>query len=196
MTTKGRLFSAAVIALILGGTTACGTQEYLTQDPTVLLTYQLSPNTENLENLSKALYAQINNNRKAGMQQPGLFCEYAVTLAKLGRMEEANQWFNNEVSTFPSTAEYVKQIRTQLSVEYAAEVAAKEESRWQQNDIIVDNPDDIEQMRQNKPREAAQLPNLDESSNGKQTLDEDTEKPVKGKSHKKKSSKKSKKGKK
>lgn len=190
MTTKGRLLRTAVIAIILGGTAACGSQEYLVQDPTVLLTYQLNPSSENLENLAKALNAQINKNRKAGVQQPGLFCEYGVVLAKLGRLEEANQYFNNEVSAFPSTATYVKQLRTQLVEEYAAEVAAKDEQRWQQNDIVVDNPEDIEQMRPNKPREAAELPNLDQDDNVKQTLDDDEDKPAKAKKGKHKSHKK------
>lgn len=187
MNCKSRLLYGSAIAILLAAMSGCGSQEYLVKDPTVLLTYQLAPNNENLENLAKAYNAQINKNRKAGIVEPGLCSDYAVVLAKLGRMDEANQYFNQEMSTFPSSATYVKTLQKQLSDAYeeAREVA---QPRWQENDIVVDNPEDIEQMRPNKPRVAAELPNANQE-NVAANDDPDKDKATKGKKHHKKGKK-------
>lgn len=192
MSIKRRLVEVIAFGAIMGCMAGCGTQEYLVNDPTLLLTYQKSPTPENLENLSKAYSTQINRNRKEGIVQPGLFCDYAVTLAKLGRMDEANQWFNQEMATFPNASSYVKKIQMSLSNEYSEMSGANGQAQWEENETIVDNPEDIEQMRSNKPREASELPNVQESDKDQQGMDksEKSQHQSKAKHHSKKKGKK------
>ncbi len=87
-------------------------------DPTVRLAYEKEPTAENMENLSKAYAGFINKNRKTGKKEPGIYSDYAVTLVKLGRRAEANSWFNKEMEAYPSSRQYVMQLKRMLIPEY------------------------------------------------------------------------------
>lgn len=124
-----RLKTTAIVAaigllLLLGG---CSSKQYLVNDPKVLLAYRMDPNEGNLESLSKAYASAINQNRREGVKQPGLFADYAVTLALLDKREEANKWFNNEVAAFPTSGKYVNQLKLKLVPEYAEDTTTASE---------------------------------------------------------------------
>mgnify|MGYP004443892159 CR=1 FL=1 len=89
----------------------CNNTRSLVEDPTISLNYLMDPSEDNLSNLSKAYGTAINRNRKAGVKQPGLCSDYAITLALLGNQEEANKWFNREVADFPSSRDYVVSLK-------------------------------------------------------------------------------------
>ena len=97
---------------------ACRGPRPMVQDTTVQLAYLKEASEENLEALSKAYATTINKNRKAKVKYPGLYCDYAVTLALLGNHSEANQWFNNEVAEFPSSQTYVNTLKAKLIPEF------------------------------------------------------------------------------
>ena len=89
-----------------------------TVDASTLLAYCKEPNTANLENLSKNYGTVINKSRKTGLNTPGIYSDYAVTLVKQGKRAEANSWFNREMSEFPSSRGYVMQLKRTLIPEY------------------------------------------------------------------------------
>lgn len=108
------LVFAGVIALI----GACTSGQLMLKDPKVMLAYEMEPSPENLDNLAKAYGSLINKNRKTGIRQPGLYADYAVALAQQGKAAEANIWFNNEMDAFPSSKQYVMQLKKQLIPQY------------------------------------------------------------------------------
>jgi len=117
MSIRKSLYCLLVISatLLVAG---CGSRQYLVSDPTLILNYLKDSSSENLSNLSKAYGTAINRNRKKDVKQPGLFADYAVTLALQGKASEANQWFNKEIETFPSSRSYVMQLKEQLIPQY------------------------------------------------------------------------------
>lgn len=139
------------LILMLG---ACQGPQYITDDPTILLNYQKDPTMESLTDLSKSYLNTINQNRKQGKVQPGLYCDYAVTLYLLGKPEAAEGWFNKEVSTFPYTATYVKQLRDDLDVRLNG-ADPNRNHHYTVDD--VNNMDDIAVLRPTENREASKL---------------------------------------
>lgn len=116
---KRTLFPATL--LIIAACTllsACKQQQVVTVDPLVLLSYGKQPDAQNLENLAKNYSSVINKNRKSNVKQPGLFADYAVAMAILGRRSEANSWFNREMADFPSSRTYILRLKQQLIPEY------------------------------------------------------------------------------
>lgn len=113
MNVKAIVVGCTVTAAIFA-VASCGSHPYMVSDDITMLSYCKEPSEENLSNLTKAYNAAINNNRKKGIKQPGLYADYAVALSKQGRAEEANGWFNNEVNTFPISREYVRELKRQL----------------------------------------------------------------------------------
>lgn len=116
---KRTLFPATL--LIIAACTllsACKQQQVVAVDPLVLLSYGKQPDAQNLENLAKNYSSVINKNRKSNVKQPGLFADYAVAMAILGRRSEANSWFNREMADFPSSRTYILRLKQQLIPEY------------------------------------------------------------------------------
>lgn len=146
----GMLLAGALTAALSG----CVGTEYLTNDPTILLNYQKDPNPDNLAILSSTYLSTINQNRKNGKVQPGLYCDYAVTLYLLGKPEAAESWFNKEVATFPYTAEYVKQLRQDLDERFNG-ADPNRNRRYTIDD--VNNMDEIGVLRPSENREASKL---------------------------------------
>ncbi|MBP5326951.1 MAG: DUF4810 domain-containing protein [Bacteroidales bacterium] len=96
---------------------SCGGTRY-SVDEKVLLEYGKEPNEANTENLSKSYAAVINKSRKTGLKEAGIYSDYAVTLVKQGKRAEANNWFNKEMESFPSSKSYVMQLKRILIPEY------------------------------------------------------------------------------
>ena len=113
--------SAVVILLIV---CACDGSQYLSECSTTLLEYQKHPTQYNLADLSKKYASCIKLNMKRDTLQPGLFADYGVCLALLGKNSEANKMFNNEIAYFPNSARYVRQLKLQLVPEYVADTTA------------------------------------------------------------------------
>lgn len=112
-TTFGKLLAIAGIALLA----ACSSSQP-TVDKTIMLAYCKEPSQANMENLSKNYSSIINKSRKTGLKQPGIYCDYAITLVKQGRRAEANSWFNREINDFASSRTYVMQLKRMLIPEY------------------------------------------------------------------------------
>ena len=116
MTLKGIVKTMAA-GLIFAISLSCGGSKEVV-DPKALLAYGKEPNEQNLEVLSKSYSAVIGKNRKSGVKTPGLYSDYAVTLVKQGKRAEANGWFNKEMEAFPSSRDYVMQLKRRLIPEY------------------------------------------------------------------------------
>lgn len=111
------ILKLSVITAIMAAMAGCKGNKAVI-DPTVRLAYEKEPTAENMENLSKAYAGFINKNRKTGKKEPGVYSDYAVTLVKLGRRAEANSWFNKEMEAYPSSRQYVMQLKRMLIPEY------------------------------------------------------------------------------
>ncbi len=151
---KRNILSAMVACTLLLAASGCQGPSYITEDPNVLLNYQKDPSIETLTDLSKAYLNTINQNRKQGKVQPGLYCDYAVTLYLLGKPEAAEGWFNKEVATFPYTATYVKQLREEMEARLNGEDPNRNR-RYTVDDI--NSMDEIAVLRPTENREASKL---------------------------------------
>ncbi|MBQ9639383.1 MAG: DUF4810 domain-containing protein [Bacteroidales bacterium] len=150
-----RLSVLALAAWATALCTACSSTEYLVENPNVVITYKLDPSDANLENLSKSYAATIAKNRKAGIEQPGLYCDYASTLALMGKTTEAEQWFNKEISAFPSSRPYVQRVKAQMAQQQAAKAGGPRRTPTIDE---VKTMDDIGIMRPTENRVASELP--------------------------------------
>lgn len=104
------------MAILLVG---CSSSDYVLKDPTLKIKYQMDPSMANLLNLSKAYGSTISHNRMADTTMPGLYADYAVSLALLGKRAEANRWFNQEMLLYPYAEPWIQQLKVQLIPEYA-----------------------------------------------------------------------------
>lgn len=105
------------MAAMLAATIGCGGSKAVV-DKTVELAYCKEPTQQNMENLAKSYSSLINKSRKEGVKESGIYSDYAVALAKMGRREEANSWFNKEMQEFPSSRGYVMKLKKELIPEY------------------------------------------------------------------------------
>ncbi len=151
---KRNILTAVAACTLLLATPGCQGPSYITEDPNVLLNYQKDPSVETLTDLSKAYLNTINQNRKQGKVQPGLYCDYAVTLYLLGKPEAAEGWFNKEVATFPYTATYVKQLRQEMEDRLNG-IDPNRNRRYTVDDI--NSMDEIAVLRPTENREASEL---------------------------------------
>lgn len=103
------------LVFLLGG---CNQSQYLWENSPMMLQYNQEPTTENLLNLAKEYEEAILSNEDAEIMQPGLFADYAVSIALLGYREEANKWFNKELACFGNSASYINKLKEQLIREY------------------------------------------------------------------------------
>lgn len=115
--TKIRIIKSILIAVIAGMLSACGASTTMV-DSNVRLAYEKEQNSTNTENLAKQYGSAINKNRKSGVKEPGLYCDYAVALVAQGKRAEANSWFNREMSEFPASRQLVLQLKKELIPEY------------------------------------------------------------------------------
>ncbi len=151
---KRNILTAVAACSLLLAMPSCQGPSYITEDPNVLLNYQKDPSIETLTDLSKAYLNTINQNRKQGKVQPGLYCDYAVTLYLLGKPEAAEGWFNKEVATFPYTATYVKQLRDEMEIRLNGDDPNRNR-RYTVDDI--NSMDEIAVLRPTENREASRL---------------------------------------
>ena len=108
---------------LLGIMASCKAPNYMTEHANVLLEYQLHPTRTNLLTLSQAYSTTLAANREAGSVQPGLYADYGVTLALLGRNSEANSMFNNEMALYPSSCTYMNYLKLELTPEYVSDTS-------------------------------------------------------------------------
>lgn len=116
MTVKG-IAKIMAAGLIFAISLSCGGSKEVI-DPKAMLAYGKEPNEQNLDVLSKSYGAVINKNRKSGIKTPGVYSDYAVMMVKQGKRAEANGWFNKEMEAFPSSRDYVMQLKRKLIPEY------------------------------------------------------------------------------
>ena len=116
MTLKG-IAKIMAAGLIFAISLSCGGSKEVI-DPKAMLAYGKEPNEQNLDVLSKSYGAVINKNRKSGIKTPGVYSDYAVMMVKQGKRAEANGWFNKEMEAFPSSRDYVMQLKRKLIPEY------------------------------------------------------------------------------
>lgn len=102
---------------------SCVTPNYMAEHADVLLEYQRHPTKVNLMALSQAYSTTLNANRERGEVQPGLYADYGVTLALMGRNSEANIMFNNEIALYPNASFYVNYLKLQLTPEYVSDTS-------------------------------------------------------------------------
>lgn len=100
---------------------ACGGLQPAGSSTAMLLEYQTHPTNYNLADLAKSYANTIKYNSKRDTCQPGLYAEYGVALALLGKNSEANKMFNSEIAAFPNSARYVRQLKLALVPEYVSD---------------------------------------------------------------------------
>ena len=139
---KNPLFKIALIAAVASLLSSCGASTTMV-DPTVRLAYEKEQNDVNSENLAKQYSSTINKNRKTGVKEPGLYCDYAVALVAQGMHAEANSWFNREMEEFPVSKQLVMQLKKELIPEYLNENVNVNENKNEnknENDNENQNP--------------------------------------------------------
>lgn len=152
---KPKRFLLCLCAIGCIAATGCSTQHYMNNSANLLLEYQLHPNNANLIELSKAYASNLNINKNLGVVQPGVFTEYAITLVMLGHRAEANKMFNNEVSAYPSSAQYVRQLKLDLIPEFVTDTIAdmsvahisEFDSVYAKEEALTDEEDDEEEVK-------------------------------------------------
>lgn len=117
----------AIVLLVVATVAACSSKKaVVVVDETVKLAYLKEPDAQHTEAFSKNLGATLNKNRKRSDQEPGMMCDYAVTLVKQDRRAEANSWFNKEMEAFPSSRPYVLKLKSVLLPEYLNDNSIRE----------------------------------------------------------------------
>lgn len=141
--------------------TSCNDLKYLTDNSPVLLEYQNHPTQYNLADLSKSYASAIKICQKRDSIRPGLYSEYAVTLALLGKNSEANKMFNNEVAYFPNSARYVRQLKLLLVPEYVSDTISDTSTvidinldDYRETDSSGIDPDQTKEAKENAKHEA------------------------------------------
>ena len=75
----------------------------------------------NLLDLTKDDAQLIDQQQKSNAVQPGVYADYGVALALMGKNSEANRMFNREEAMFPNSKRYVRQLKLQLVPEYISD---------------------------------------------------------------------------
>lgn len=83
-----------------------------------LLTYNLEPTENHLLILAHEYQKTIRAIDDEYYVRPGLYSDYAVTMAKLGYQREAALWFNREMLRFPASRIYVETLKSSLTPDY------------------------------------------------------------------------------
>lgn len=119
--TRHILLLLLATAFLLSG---CGSCRYLIEDEPLLLHYRCEPDREHLAGLAQG-YGEIirQNQEDEAVSQPGLFADYAASLALLGFREESSRWFNREAALYPNAAPYVAALKRLLILEYASDTS-------------------------------------------------------------------------
>lgn len=172
---------------------ACSSQRTMLEDPTPLINYQKEPSVENLETLSKAYAATINRYRKEKVKYPGMYADYAVTLAKLGNQGEANRYFNMEIEAFPSSREYVNKLKSMVDPLFEPEQSATTQRGAQQVPVDTTLTEGMREAVKNVIDEA-QARDTDATVVKAKKTNDDGASQVKKKTTKKQKGKKSKRG--
>lgn len=136
MTKHSKIYLPVLIGILLLAS-GCKEENYLAEESRSLMLYQRNQTNGNLLALAKAHARTIAENEKQKKHQPGLYADYAVCLAKLGNYEEANRWFNLEMTIFPASAKYVKGMKENYVTAYAADTLALPTSRKPDEKVLA-----------------------------------------------------------
>lgn len=101
--------------------TGCAGRRSASSSDALLIKYLHEDSQTNLVNLSKAYGSRLSRVVREDRPQPGECADYAVTLALLNHAAEANTWFNLEVHYYPTSAQYVEQLKLDLIPQYASD---------------------------------------------------------------------------
>lgn len=102
-----------VVLVVLGLTTGCSGQ-YKGMPREAVLAYQTHATYGELHALSVAYAESINAAIKEDTLHPGMYADYAVTLALMGRRGTACRMFNAEMTTFPESRGMVRRLKQHL----------------------------------------------------------------------------------
>ncbi len=90
-----------------------------------VLAYQTDATYGGLHTLATAYATAINAAVKEDTLHPGMYAEYAVTLALMGRNGEACRMFNAEMLTFPQSRAMVTRIKGRMLPAYMGDTTAR-----------------------------------------------------------------------
>ena len=121
-----RLSAAAVVMCLLGILISCSHEKSIVQNPRLLLDYNLSPTDSTLTSLSEDYRKAIEKMKKQESVKPGVYADYAVSLALALRFDEADTFFDKEMVAYPESQQYVTFLKERMTT-----VAGRERVRKQ-----------------------------------------------------------------
>ena len=101
-----------LVAIFIFLTSCSG--EYVGMPRAEVLDYQTAPTYGGLFSLATAYGEAINQAVAADTLHPGMYAEYGVTLALMGRKDAACRMLNNEAVAFPESRGLVRRIKQRL----------------------------------------------------------------------------------
>lgn len=114
-----------MVICFLNATISCSHQKSLIQDPRMLLDYNLMPNDSTLAHLSDDYRATIDKVKKRDSVKAGVYADYAVTLALAMRFDEADTFFDKEMTSYPESKQYVMFLKDNMTSAYGRERMAQ-----------------------------------------------------------------------
>lgn len=119
-----RIASLVALTIFVFLLSACKEENYIANESRSLMLYQKNTSNGNLLALAKAQAETIGRAKKSRDIEPGACSDYAVSLAKLGLLEDANKWFNKERSLYPASAKFVDAMKAKYVGTLAADTAS------------------------------------------------------------------------
>ncbi len=121
-----RLFGATIAISLLGATLSCSHQKSIIQDPRMLLDYALMPNDSTLTHLSNDYRTTIEKTGKRDSVKPGVYADYAVTMALLMKFDSADIYFDKEMASYPESRQYVEFLKQRMTSASGRERVARQ----------------------------------------------------------------------
>ena len=120
----GRIAILVTLAFASLSLSSCREENYLANESRSLMLYQKNNTNGNLLALAKSQAETIGRAKKNKDLHPGTCADYAVSLAKLGLLEDANKWFNKERTLYPASAKFVDAMKTKYVGSLAADTVS------------------------------------------------------------------------
>ena len=124
----GRIAILVALAFAFLPLSSCREENYLANESRSLMLYQKNNTNGNLLALAKAQAESIGRAKKVKDLQPGACADYAVSLAKLGLVEDANKWFNKERTLYPASSKFVDAMKAKYVGSLASDTVSQPSS--------------------------------------------------------------------
>lgn len=113
-----RLFAMAALATVVLAIGSCSHEKNVLQDPRVILEYNLDRTDSTLVAV-ETRYSEVINATEFNKKQvkPGVYADYAVTLALDRKFHEADSFFALEVQNYPESEKYVGFLKSNMTSE-------------------------------------------------------------------------------